>query len=136
LRYIFNGHLAFASFFLVAALAYYYQAWLAQLPENFPTAIIIGISFGLVVSYSPVRTLLKEPDLVFLIVAEEKMNAYFRNAIIYSFLIQLYLVLLIGAALGPLYMASFPEREGNAYLLTILVLFIFKAANLLINWWM
>src|SRR5699024_10078013 len=117
-------------------LAYYYQAWLAQLPENFPTAIIIGITFGLVVSYSPVRTLLKEPDLVFLIVAEKKMNAYFRNAIIYSFLIQLYLVLLIGAALGPLYTASFPEREGNLYLLTILVLFIFKASNLLINWWM
>src|SRR5690625_1735053 len=92
LRYIFNGHLAFASFFLVAALAYYYQAWLAQLPENFPTAIIIGISFGLVVSYSPVRTLLKEPDLVFLIVAEDKMSAYFRNTLIYSFVIQLYIV--------------------------------------------
>lgn len=135
-RYIFNGHIAFALFFFIAAVAYYYQAWLAQLPENFPTAAIIGIAFGLVVSYSPVRTLLQEPDLVFLLPAEEKMKPYFRNAIIYSFVIQLYLILLVAAALGPLYTASFPEREGNPYLLTITILLIFKVANLLANWWM
>lgn len=136
LRYIFNGHIAFALFFFIAAVAYYYQAWLQQLPENFPTAAIIGIAFGLVVSYSPVRTLLQEPDLVFLIPAEEKMKPYFRNSIIYSFVIQLYLILLVAAALGPLYTASFPEREGNPYLLTIIILLIFKVANLLANWWM
>ncbi|MEJ8766501.1 ABC transporter permease [Oceanobacillus sp. HCA-5259] len=135
-RYIFNGHIAFALFFFIAAVAYYYQAWLQQLPENFPTAAIIGIAFGLVVSYSPVRTLLQEPDLVFLIPAEEKMKPYFRNSIIYSFVIQLYLILLVAAALGPLYTASFPEREGNPYLLTIIILLIFKVANLLANWWM
>ncbi|MCF3942034.1 ABC transporter permease [Oceanobacillus alkalisoli] len=135
-RYIFNGHIAFALFFFIAAVAYYYQAWLAQLPENFPTAAIIGIAFGLVVSYSPVRTLLQDPDLVFLLPAEEKMKPYFRNSIIYSFVIQLYLILLVAAALGPLYTASYPGREGNAYLLTIVVLLIFKVANLLANWWM
>src|SRR5699024_2226950 len=32
--------------------------------------------------------------------------------------------------------ASFPEREGNPYLLTITILLIFKVANLLANWWM
>ena len=90
LKYIFNGHMAFAILFFISASAYYYQQWLTELPANFPTALIIGITFGLIVSYSPVRTLLKEPDLVFLIVAETKMGAYFRNALIYSFVIQLY----------------------------------------------
>src|SRR5690625_6905116 len=47
LKYIFNGHIAVAMFFLVAALAYYYQQFLAQLPKDFPSAIIIGIVFGL-----------------------------------------------------------------------------------------
>lgn len=136
MRYIFNGHIAFAILFFIAAIAYYYQAWLAQLPEDFPTAIIIGLAFGLLVSYSPVRTLLKEPDLVFLIAAEEKMRSYFRNSIIYSFVIQLYLILLIAAAFGPLYTASFPDREGNPYLLTIVILLFFKVANLFVNWWM
>lgn len=136
LKYIFNGHIAFAMFFFIAATAYYYQQWLAQLPEDFPTALIIGTVFGLLISYSPVRTLLKEPDLVFLIVAEEKMKNYFRNALIYSFVIQLYLILLAAAALGPLYFAAYPNRAGNIYLLTIAVMLIFKLGNLIANWWM
>jgi ABC-2 type transport system permease protein len=135
-RYIFNGHIAIATLFLIAALAYYYQAWLVTLPADFPTAIIIGIVFGIVASFSRVRTFLQEPDLVFLLPVEEKMGPYFRNAIIYSYIIQLYLVLLAAAALGPLYTTTYPEREGNAYLLTILVLLLFKLANLLANWWM
>ncbi|GGJ92192.1 ABC transporter permease [Lentibacillus kapialis] len=136
LRYIFNEHIAFAMFFFVSATAYYYQQWMMDLPENFPTAWIIGITFGLLVSYSPVRTLLKEPDLVFLIAAENKMGRYFRDAIIYSFVTQLYIILLAAAAFGPLYFNSYPDRAGNAYLLTLLAVLIFKCGNLLANWWM
>ncbi|WP_047986155.1 ABC transporter permease [Ornithinibacillus californiensis] len=136
LRYIFNGHIAFAMLFFIAALAYYYQQWLTELHEDFPTAWIMGGILGIVVSYSPVRTLLKEPDLVFLIPAEHKMSAYFRNALIYSFVIQLYIVAIVTAAFGPLYMASFPEREGSTYLLTIAVVLVFKLWNLIANWWM
>jgi ABC-2 type transport system permease protein len=136
LRYIFNGHIAFAMLFLVSALAYYYQQWLTALPENFPTSWIIGIVLGIVASYSPVRTLLKEPDLVFLITAEHKMGAYFRNALLYSFVIQLYIVVLVIAAFGPLYFAAFPERSGSTYLMTLAVVLIFKLWNLIANWWM
>ncbi|SFA81555.1 ABC-2 type transport system permease protein [Lentibacillus halodurans] len=136
LRYIFNGHIAFAMLFFVSAAAYYYQQWLAGLPENFPTALIVGGTFGLLVSYSPVRTLLKEPDLVFLIAAENKMGPYFRDTLLYSFVVQLYIILLAGAAFGPLYFASYPDRAGNAYLLTLFVVLIFKAGNMIANWWM
>lgn len=136
LRYMFNEHITIAMLFLVSALAFYYQQWLSQLPENFPSAWIIGIAFGLVASYSPVRTLLKEPDLVFLIVAEEKMSAYFRNSLIYSFVIQLYIVFIVAAALAPLYFATYPERTGQIYLYTLIALLIFKVWNLLVNWWM
>ncbi|MGJ9459332.1 ABC transporter permease [Oceanobacillus sp. CF4.6] len=136
LKYIFNSHMVFAILFFISASAYYYQQWLTQLPENFPTSLIIGVIFGLIVSYSPIRTLLKEPDLVFIIVAENKMGAYFRNSLIYSFVIQLYLLLLCAAAFGPLYFASYPDRQGNIYLLTLVVVLIFKVANLVANWWM
>lgn len=136
LKYIFNGHIAVAMLFFISALAYYYQQWLMALPENFPTALIMGIVLGLLVSYSPVRTLLKEPDLVFLIAAEQKMKAYFRNSLIYSFVIQLYLILLAVAAFGPLYFASYSDRSGNVYLLTLAVVLVFKVWNLIANWWM
>ncbi|WP_042224555.1 ABC transporter permease [Oceanobacillus manasiensis] len=136
LKYIFNGHIAVAMLFFISALAYYYQQWLTGLPDDFPTAEIMGVVLGLLVSYSPVRTLLKEPDLVFLIAAETKMHAYFRNSLIYSFVIQLYLVLLVAAAFGPLYFASFPGRSGQMYLLSIAIVLVFKLGNLVANWWM
>ncbi|RLL45019.1 ABC transporter permease [Oceanobacillus piezotolerans] len=136
MRYILNGHTAIAMLFLISALAYYYQGWVTQLPDNFPTSLIIGVVFGILVTYSPVRTLLKEPDVVFIITAEDKMTAYFRNAIIYSFFIQLYVILLIVAAFGPLYFAAYPERTGRIYLYTLIVILIFKIGNLLANWWM
>ncbi len=135
LRYIFNGHIAVALFFFIAAFAYFYQQWLLELPEHFPTATIMAIVFGLIANYSPVRTLLKEPDLVFLIVAEHKMGAYFQRALIYSYLVQLYVVFILVAGFGPLYFASFPERSGKSYLLFLVVLLIFKGWNLLSNWW-
>ncbi|MDY0406234.1 ABC transporter permease [Virgibacillus sp. 179-BFC.A HS] len=136
LKYIFNGHIAVAMLFFISALAFYYQRWLAELPENFPTALIIGILFAAVATYSPVRTMLQEADLVFILPAEHKMGIYFRNTLIYSFVIQLYLVLLAAAMLGPLYFATFANRQGSMYLLLLLVLLIFKAWNLLANWWM
>src|SRR5699024_12564904 len=100
LRYIFNGHLAIVLFFLISVTAVYYQQWLAQLPDDFPSVWVIGIIFGFIVSYAPISTLLQEPDLVFLIPAEHKMNDYFKRAIVYSFVSQLLTLLFIVAALS------------------------------------
>lgn len=135
LKYIFNGHLMIAMLFFIVVMATYYQRLLAELPENFPAAIVIGIAFGLVVSYSPVRTFLKEPDLVFVMPAEHKMGRYFRNCLIYSFVLQLYQVILVAAVLGPLYLNVYDSREGKIYLLTTLLLVIFKGWNMLVQWW-
>ncbi|ELK47663.1 UNVERIFIED_CONTAM: ABC transporter permease [Halobacillus marinus] len=136
LKYIFNGHMAVAMFFFVSALAYFYQQWLQDIPEGFPTALIVGAAFGYMVSYSPVRTLLKEPDLVFLLPAEYQLGDYFRRCLYYSYVIQLYLIFLIGAALGPLYFATYPEFGTRHYLMMIGVALIIKVWNMLSNWWM
>ncbi|MFD1017765.1 ABC transporter permease [Thalassobacillus hwangdonensis] len=136
LRYIFNGHLAAASIFFVSVAAYYYQQWLSELPENYPTAVIVGIAFGLIASYSPVRTLLKEPDLVFLMPAEHRLGEYFKRCLLYSYVVQLYLILVIGAALGPLYSTSYPGHDTSYYLMMLGVLLVVKVWNLLANWWM
>lgn len=136
MRYILNGHTAIALVFLISVLAVYYQAWLAELPPSFPALTIIAILFSLLASYTPINTLLQEPDLVFIIVSEHKMTAYFRNALIYSYVVQLYFVLLLVAALGPLYFHAFPERNSKVYLLTLIVLLIIKALNLSIHWTM
>lgn len=134
LRYILNGHIAFAMFFFISALAYYYKAWIDALPPHFPGAFIIGVVLGLALSWSPVRTLLKEADLVFLLPAEEKLKPYFQRTLVYSFISQLYIVIVCAAALGPLYFAGRPGESGRSYLLLILVLIIFKGWNLFASW--
>lgn len=136
LRYILNGHTAIAMVFLISVLAVYYQQWLAQLSPNFPAPIIIAVMFGLLMTITPINTLLKSPDLVFLTVSEHKMYAYFRQALIYSYVVQLYVVFLVVAALGPLYFHAFPDRSGKMYLLTLLVLLILKACNMMTAWTM
>lgn len=136
LKYIFNGHLAIAMFFLISALAVYYQQWLSNLSPDFPAIWVISVIFGIIVTYAPIRTLLLKPDLVFLIAQENNMKDYFSYALIYSYITQLYLVVLAAAVLGPLYFHAYPERSGKSYLAILMVLFIFKAWNLLANWWM
>jgi ABC-2 type transport system permease protein len=136
LRYIFNQHLAIAMLFIISGLAYYYQQWLETISPDFPAALLIGAVFGLLVSYSPVRTMLKEADLIFLLPLEPKMHRYFRLTIGYSFFTQLYLLLLAAAALAPLFFAADLGDNFTSYLLVFIVMLIFKLWNLYMNWWM
>lgn len=134
LRYILNGHTAIAMVFLISVLAVYYQQWLTQLPTYFPTSIIMAIAFSLLATFTPLNTLLKRPDLVFLTVSERKMSTYFRQALLYSYIVQLYVVFFVVAAFGPLYFHAFPERGGKTYLFTLIVLLTIKAWNMAIYW--
>lgn len=135
LRYIFNGHIAVALIFFISVASIFYQEWLMMLPRHFPAGIVIGIIFGLIASYNPVRTMLQRPDLMFLIVAEHQLYPYFRRTLIYSFFSQVYIVFLVAAILGPLYFHVFTNRSGKIYLLTIIALLIIKGWNLIMNWW-
>lgn len=134
LRYILNGHTTIALVFLISVLAVYYQQWLSNLPENFPAVYILGVIFGLVVTWTPIQTFLKEPDLVFLTVAEDKLKPYFKRAGIYSYFIQLYVVLFVAAGLGPMYTNAFQEKSLQSYLIILIILLVLKLVNLLIHW--
>ncbi|WP_117170833.1 ABC transporter permease [Paraliobacillus sediminis] len=136
LQYMLNGHTAIAILFFISAGAYYYQQILADLPANFPTAWLMALFFSLVATYSPNQTFLKEADLVFILPAEHRMGVYFRNALLYSYIIQLYLVVLVLAAVAPLYFTSYPGQTASTYMLFGIVLLIVKAWNLIASWWM
>lgn len=136
LRYIFNQHLMIAMLFLISGLAYYYQQWLEGLTPDFPAPLLIGTVFGLLASYSPVRTLLKEADMIFMLPLEPKLHRYFKLTIGYSFFTQLYLLILAAAALAPLFFAADLGEGFASYLLVFVVLLVFKLWNLHMNWWM
>ncbi|QGH35711.1 ABC transporter permease [Gracilibacillus salitolerans] len=134
LRYILTGHLMIAMVFIVGAMSVYYQQFLENIPDYFPSTWVIAVVLGVVTAHSPIQTLLKRADIVFLIPAELQLSGYFFRALIYSFATQLYLFVLAMAAVAPLYMTVFPEN--SSFGLLFVVLLIIKAWSLVANWWM
>ncbi|ENH96028.1 ABC-type transport system permease [Gracilibacillus halophilus YIM-C55.5] len=136
LRYILTGHFMIAMVFILSAMSVFYQQWLENLPTDFPAAWVIALVLSFVTTYSPIQNFLKKADIVFLIPAEYNMGPYFFRTLLYSYVTQLYVFFLVGAALAPLYFAAYPERQTSSYGLLLLVLLVIKAWSLIANWWM
>lgn len=134
-KYMFNDHLLFVLIFGGGAAIYYYSEWVKTLSADFPVGIIMGITLGILLTISPISTLLKEPDLVFLLPLETKLGSYFKKAISLSFISQAYLLLLVLAAFMPMYV----RVSGNGFHLFFFFLLCalgLKVWNLLIHWMM
>lgn len=127
LRYIFNGHLMIVMIFLIGSLTFYYQGWVKSLNEQFPAAFIMSILLSIILTYSPIYTFLLEADRVFLLPLESKLTNYFWKSGIVSFVLQAYIVLMILAALMPMYVQVY----GKTYK----VFFYFLLSSLLLKIW-
>ncbi|MEH7222671.1 ABC transporter permease [Bacillus sp. JJ1566] len=133
LRYMLNDHLLIALLFLGGGGAYYYNFWLQDVPKDFPYAIIIALVLGLILTSSRIQTLVKEPDLVFLLPVEKKLSPYFQKAFWYSLFSQIYLLLIVFAVSAPLYLAVTDKTFSSLAAIFIIVL-LAKAWNLLMTW--
>ncbi|WP_018662351.1 ABC transporter permease [Heyndrickxia acidiproducens] len=132
-RYIFNDHLLFVLIFGVGAAAYYYSGWVKHLRPDFPVAWVMGAFLGFALTASPIYTLLKEADKVFLIPIETRMKRYFRKAVLFSFSIQAYVLLFVLAALMPMY-TSVTGHGISSFFGLLLLLFVLKWWNLSLSW--
>lgn len=133
LKYMLNDHLKFVLIFAIGGGAYYYQQWLATLSSSFRGEWIIALLLGLIVTRSPIATFFKQPDLVFLLPMEEKLQPYFRKSAATSFVLQLYSIIIGVAVLSPLYM----KMTGNSFsaiLLLCVLLLVIKALNMSMQW--
>ncbi|UOQ46807.1 ABC transporter permease [Gracilibacillus caseinilyticus] len=134
LRYILTGHIVIAMVFIVSAMSVYYQKFLENIPDQFPSGLVIALLLGLATFHSPIQTMLKKADMVFLLPAEHVLSGYFTRTLVYSFVTQLYVLILTTAALAPLYSTAF--AEGVPYGFILLVLLVIKVWSLTANWWM
>ncbi|MGE7882071.1 ABC transporter permease EcsB [Bacillus sp. NPDC094077] len=132
-KYVFNDHLKFIFVFIIGAGAYYYQQWLQTLTPSFPTGLVMAVLLGLVLTAGSIQTLLKEADLVYLLPVEEKLKPYFTKAFLFTFMIQLYIIAIVAAALAPLYFQQM-KQTGAVYIWIVLALVIVKAWNLFVAW--
>ncbi|MCB2615719.1 ABC transporter permease, partial [Listeria monocytogenes] len=90
LRYMFNDHLLFVLVIGLGAGIFYYAGWVKTLEPTFHVIPLLVILLTASIAVSPVATLLKKPDIVYLILQEKAMDTYFSQAKIASFFMQLY----------------------------------------------
>lgn len=133
LRLIGNSGFLFAIYIAIVVGSFYYSELLKWLPSSFPATIFLAIVTALLLTKSPLRTFLKEGDLVFLSPVEGKLDRYFRSSFIYSFIIQSFNIILVIVLLTPLY-RYFIVDDANSLLFIIIVLLISKGWNLLAEW--
>lgn len=132
---VYAGQSGFFLFLLAALIgsSYLYGRTIARIPETFPYALAITCWLTPFLAVSPIRTLLREADLVFLLPLEAKMGAYFRRALHYSMITQSFAVLFAVAASLPLYRHGFGAQAHSLLALAAFVLAL-KYANLLGAW--
>lgn len=133
LRYIFNGHLMIVLIFLIGSLSFYYQQWVKTLDESFPVAVIMAVILGVFLTYSPVYTFLLEADRVFLLPIESKLTKYFWRSGIVSFVLQAYILLMVLAAMMPMYVRVSGSTYKTFFYFVFLML-ILKIWNLATRW--
>lgn len=133
LKYIFNGHLVFVMIILIGGAGYYYSEWVKTLTPDFPAPFIMAIVLGLAVTISPLTTFFREPDIVFLLPIETRLGSYIKKSYVFSFVMQIYVLLVVQAILTPMYIQVLGD-EALSFLSLLIVLLVLKGINLAGRW--
>lgn len=124
--------LHFLPVFFLLFLYFGYKVFLDWLPATFPTYLLIAVILSGVLTRTQIRTLLKEPDPVFLMPAQNQLREYFRSSLQYSVIIQLLKTTVWMGFLFPLFF----DRIGGigAFFLSLVTLLFLKTWNVWIRW--
>ncbi|MCU9601816.1 ABC transporter permease [Pallidibacillus thermolactis] len=131
-RYMFNDHFVLVLIFAFGAAAFYYQDWVEALDSSFPTALIFGVAFGVLLTSGTVITFFKEPDKVFLLPIETKLQAYLRRSFLLTYIWKAYWVFMVLLVAAPIYVNT--TGTGREFLLFAVVALVMRGINLWIRW--
>lgn len=130
MRFVFTGHMALVIVFLLGAGGYQYSHWLDANHGNdlVPVALITAIIVGLFLTLSRPVTLLKKPDEVYLLPLETKLGTYFKRALSFTYVTQVFIAVVIYIVLWPMMRQvgelSVPHIAGG-----IVAVFVLKYMN-------
>ncbi|MGG1514651.1 ABC transporter permease [Paenibacillus oryzisoli] len=119
--------------FLVIVSSYYYAKILQRLPTDYPYLWVVLLLLVPFTASSPIRTLTRSADRMFLLRVEHEMGAYFRSAMRYSLSLQAAWQTIALVAVWPLYHHCTGAGSGD-FLLMLALLLLFKLANGLASW--
>ncbi|MDF2535800.1 MAG: transporter permease [Bacillales bacterium] len=128
LRYILTGHFVIVLVFLAGWGAFEYQKWLKVVDSDFPVGIVVALTLGILLSWSPVQTFLKNADVVFLTPMESNMKSYIAKSFMISFMWQSIIVFTVYLGFVPL----LTRLNSNSFhfWLVLIVILILKFLNL------
>ncbi|MFE8700238.1 ABC transporter permease [Cytobacillus sp. FJAT-54145] len=133
-RYIFNGHVVIVLVFLIGTAAYYYQEWVKTLsPDFFPASLIMAALLAVLLTYSPIFTMLMEADRIFLLPLESRLEKYFNRTMVLSFFVQVYLLIIGLGVFMPLY-ARVNGGDFKPFFMFLIIMCVVKLLNILIRW--
>lgn len=118
---------------LIIVFSYYYGKTLQTLPTSFPYLWIAIPFIMLMICPGSIRTLIREPDRIYLLPVETELGMYFQKAFRYSFGIQAFRLLASLILLWPLYRHC-TGNEAQPFLSILAFLLIIKAGHLMAYW--
>ncbi|WP_257349423.1 ABC transporter permease [Pseudalkalibacillus decolorationis] len=133
LRYIGNSGFLFSVYVSFILGSYYYSILIQALPKNFPAVELMTIVLLFFVLKGSIRTFIKPPDSIFLLSAEQRLKPYFQRSLVYSFIVQSFVIVVIFLVLGPLYFSQI-TGDITIYLGSLLLVILLKGWNLLSIW--
>ncbi|WP_026672489.1 ABC transporter permease [Alkalihalobacterium bogoriense] len=133
LRLIGNSGFLFTIYLLLIIGGYYYSVLLDWLPPQFPAVYVFVIVFTFMLTRSPVRTFVKQGDIVFITPLEAKLSSYFRSSIMYSVVLQSCTLIVVMIVLSPLFTERVNTQQGAVYSV-IGLLMVAKVWNVLCSW--
>ncbi|MFS1513996.1 ABC transporter permease [Chengkuizengella sp. SCS-71B] len=133
LRFVFNGGLIAFAVISFSIGSIYYRRFIENPPVDFPIHLLLTVVLFWFIAYNPIRTYLREADLIYLVPAEHKMRSYFNKAILASFLVQCLVVILIWIVLFPLYLVT-SDSNGLMFFVFLIVLLIIKWILMFGSW--
>ncbi|WP_158737570.1 ABC transporter permease [Alteribacillus sp. YIM 98480] len=126
LRLLGNSGFMFSLYALFLAGGYFYPSFIEWLPETFPVPFVLTALFTYLLTVCPLRTFLKEGDLVFLLPLEQQLKSYFRKSVIYSIVMQSVPLAILLLLTGPLFQDRVSSNTSYLYI----VLFLLLAGNI------
>ncbi|MCP8971323.1 ABC transporter permease [Ectobacillus ponti] len=112
-------------------IGYYYAQLIRANPPQWIMAAIIIIVLAAVLTRIRVRTLLQEPDLVFLLPLESRMKPYLQRALFLGSLLQCLRCTAAAAILAPLCLYLSPDAP---LLVQLLLLLLLQLGNVQLSW--
>ncbi|WP_459500407.1 ABC transporter permease [Bacillus sp. C1] len=125
--------LLYSFIFISCVGAYYYAELLKTSPSKEISLLLIITVLTIIITRCPIRTFIQKPDAVYLLALEEKLTSYFKQSLLYNYVMQLFPLLFTFLIIVPLAMQSL--QITIPFLCTIFfILMLIKAWNIYIHW--